>query len=125
MTATEREPLTPREVAVCVAIADGCSSREIARQQHLSVDGVKSVIRRVFGKVGVRARTSLVAAVIRAEVIAFDDAGRPVPGPCAGRLVPGPVRVATSDFWFDREIPPHVAEDAVLTARTALRRRAS
>lgn len=47
---------TAREMAVLRAVAEGRSDAQIARALGVSVDGVKSVNRRIYEKLGVQSR---------------------------------------------------------------------
>ncbi|MCP2291003.1 response regulator [Nocardia amikacinitolerans] len=53
--------LSPREIEVLRLVADGRSNRDIARELFLSETTVKSHLVHVYGKLGVRSRTSAVA----------------------------------------------------------------
>ncbi|MFE3446689.1 LuxR C-terminal-related transcriptional regulator [Nocardia sp. NPDC059180] len=53
--------LSPREIEVLRLVADGRSNRDIARELFLSETTVKSHLVHIYGKLGVRSRTSAVA----------------------------------------------------------------
>jgi DNA-binding CsgD family transcriptional regulator/GAF domain-containing protein len=53
--------LTPREVDVADLVAQGFSNREIALKLHISRDAVKQILKRMFRKLDVSARTEMVA----------------------------------------------------------------
>ncbi|QNG20856.1 response regulator transcription factor [Rhodococcus triatomae] len=53
--------LTPREIEVLRLVAAGHSNREIGKELFLSETTVKSHLVHIFGKLGVRSRTSAVA----------------------------------------------------------------
>jgi DNA-binding CsgD family transcriptional regulator len=53
--------LTPREVDVADLVAQGFSNREIALKLHVSRDAVKQILKRMFRKLDVSARTEMVA----------------------------------------------------------------
>lgn len=55
------ERLTPREVLVLVSLADGLTADEIARENFVSVATVRSQIRAVLQKLGVRSQLAAVA----------------------------------------------------------------
>ena len=55
------ERLTPREVSIVSAIAQGFSNQEIADEMHLSINSVKSYIRNAYRKLGLTRRSQAVA----------------------------------------------------------------
>lgn len=55
------ELLTPREVGVLVALTDGLSADDIAREHYVSVATIRSQIRAVLQKLGVRTQLAAVA----------------------------------------------------------------
>ncbi len=57
--------LTDREVEILVGIARGASSRELAAQLFVSESTVKSHLRAIYRKIGVRDRSQAVAYAIR------------------------------------------------------------
>ena len=59
---TPRFSLTPRELEVLKLVADGASNREIGHNLMLSEATVKSHLVHIYDKLGVRSRTSAVAA---------------------------------------------------------------
>lgn len=79
------EPLSLREREVLALLALGFSNPEIADELFLSVDTVKTYVRRVFAKLGVNNRTS-------AALMAADHDLAPPPGRLTRRTRP-----ATSD----------------------------
>jgi DNA-binding NarL/FixJ family response regulator len=56
------DQLTPREAGVLCALADGLSAEEIARHHHVALTTVRSQIRSVLQKLGVRTQLAAVAA---------------------------------------------------------------
>ncbi|MDU0479175.1 response regulator transcription factor [Staphylococcus chromogenes] len=62
MTRTPRAALTPRELQVLGQVATGKSNRDIGRDLMLSEATVKSHLVHIYDKLGVRSRTSAVAA---------------------------------------------------------------
>lgn len=59
---TPRSSLTPRELEVLQLVAAGSSNREIGQELMLSEATVKSHLVHIYDKLGVRSRTSAVAA---------------------------------------------------------------
>jgi len=55
------EQLTPREIGVLIALTDGLSADEIARENFVSVATIRSQIRSVLQKLGVRTQLAAVA----------------------------------------------------------------
>ena len=66
---TPRTSLTPRELEVLKLVAAGSSNREIGRTLLLSEATVKSHLVHIYDKLGVRSRTSAVAAARKQGVL--------------------------------------------------------
>ena len=66
---TPRTSLTPRELEVLKLVAAGSSNREIGRALLLSEATVKSHLVHIYDKLGVRSRTSAVAAARKQGVL--------------------------------------------------------
>ena len=66
---TPRTSLTPRELEVLTLVASGSSNREIGRTLLLSEATVKSHLVHIYDKLGVRSRTSAVAAARKQGVL--------------------------------------------------------
>lgn len=66
---TPRTSLTPRELEVLKLVASGASNREIGRTLLLSEATVKSHLVHIYDKLGVRSRTSAVAAARKQGVL--------------------------------------------------------
>ena len=66
---TPRTSLTPRELEVLKLVASGSSNREIGRTLLLSEATVKSHLVHIYDKLGVRSRTSAVAAARKQGVL--------------------------------------------------------
>ena len=54
--------LTPRQVEVLRLLEQGCSTKQIAAELHLSTETVRNHIRRLFTALGVNSRLEAVAA---------------------------------------------------------------
>jgi DNA-binding NarL/FixJ family response regulator len=63
------DPLTTREREVLVLIARGLSNREIARWLTLSVETVKTHVKRIFMKLGIRDRAQAVVVAYEAGLV--------------------------------------------------------
>jgi DNA-binding NarL/FixJ family response regulator len=61
--------LSPREHAVLSLVADGVTSREIARQLAYSERTIKNVLHDVITKLGARSRSHAVAVAVREHII--------------------------------------------------------
>lgn len=78
--------LSERESQVLVLLAEGLHNKEIATALYLSVETVKTHVRQVLAKLGVRNRVEATAYVLRTGAFARyrpadpDDAWRPPPG---------------------------------------------
>jgi DNA-binding NarL/FixJ family response regulator len=68
-----RLPLSPREVQVLVGIANGRSNKQIARELQLSVDTVKTHLRRLYSRMGARDRAHAVAIADRRAILSRAD----------------------------------------------------
>lgn len=66
---TPRTSLTPRELEVLKLVASGSSNREIGRTLLLSEATVKNHLVHIYDKLGVRSRTSAVAAARKQGVL--------------------------------------------------------
>lgn len=60
-----RAPLSPREREVLELVAAGLTNREIASQLGIGVETVKTLLERVFRKLGVSGRTEATAEAVR------------------------------------------------------------
>jgi two-component system nitrate/nitrite response regulator NarL len=60
--------LTPREMEVLTAIADGLTNKMIARRLEISLHTVKFHVESVFRKLGVRTRTEAVARALERRI---------------------------------------------------------
>ena len=60
----EPNRLTPREITVARLVASGKSNREIANELVVSVHTVEFHLVNVFGKLGIKSRSALVAAML-------------------------------------------------------------
>lgn len=63
------EPLTERETEVLRFLAQGHSNKEIANQLHIVEDTVKTHIRHILAKLGVRSRTQAVLYALRLGLV--------------------------------------------------------
>lgn len=58
-------PLSPREQAVLEGLARGLTYKQIADQLHISIDTIRTYIRRIYEKLHVQSRTEAVAKYLR------------------------------------------------------------
>jgi two-component system, NarL family, response regulator YdfI len=65
----DREPLTPREVEVLRAMADGLSNKEIASRLGISDHTAKFHVGSVMGKLGAASRTEAVMKAVRSGLL--------------------------------------------------------
>jgi len=59
-----RQHLTPQELKVAVALAEGATTREVAARLYLSPKTVEYHLRHVYDKLEIRSREELCAAVL-------------------------------------------------------------
>jgi PAS domain S-box-containing protein len=64
-----RMSLSPRELEVLQLVADGCSAPEIGELLYVSAGTVKTHLKNIYGKLGVRDRASAVAEALRRGLI--------------------------------------------------------
>lgn len=65
----ETAGLTPRETTVLQQLSDGETTRDVARNMFVSEETVKSYLKQIFKKLGVRDRTEAVAEAFRRGLI--------------------------------------------------------
>jgi DNA-binding CsgD family transcriptional regulator len=53
--------MTPRQLEICRHVSVGLSNQEIARELHITSDGVKAHLKRIFALLGVESRDALAA----------------------------------------------------------------
>ncbi len=63
------ERLTPREMEVLQALAEGWSNKEIAERLHMSVDTERTHMMNVLGKLGVHSRLQALLFAVRYRVV--------------------------------------------------------
>jgi len=63
--------VTPRELQVLSLIADGYSTREIARDLWITEETVRTHVRRLLNRLGARTRAHAVAIAFREELWAM------------------------------------------------------
>ncbi len=69
-------PITPREVQVLTAIADGCSNKQIARSLGISDQTIKNHVSAILRKINANDRTHAVVVAIREGLISLDPSRR-------------------------------------------------
>ncbi|QLD12772.1 helix-turn-helix domain-containing protein [Microbacterium oleivorans] len=78
--ASEPSPLTPRELSIVDALAQGRSNGEIARQLHLAEPTVKAHLGRIMTKWGVRDRVQVLIYAVTKQVIDIESLDLRPPG---------------------------------------------
>lgn len=73
-------PLTPRELSIVKALAQGRSNAEIARELHLAEPTVKAHLGRIMTKWGVRDRVQVLIYAVTKQVIDADSLDLRRPG---------------------------------------------
>ncbi len=71
------EQLTPRELEVLGEVALGLTNREIAHEFTVSVATVKTHVKRLIAKLGVRNRVQLAVLAHQAGLLATGESGPP------------------------------------------------
>lgn len=64
-----KELLSPRELEIARLVGKGLTNEEIAAQECVSIETVKTQVRAVIAKTGAKNRTHAVAILIRGRVI--------------------------------------------------------
>ncbi len=77
-TPIDSESLTARETVVLHLLAEGHSNREIAAILHLSEDTVKTHVRHILEKLGVRGRTQAILAAMRLGLVTLETDAAPI-----------------------------------------------
>jgi DNA-binding NarL/FixJ family response regulator len=57
--------LTPKEYAICIDIVNGMSNEEIANKNYVSLNTVKTHIKRIFKKLNLDSRMKLTSKLLR------------------------------------------------------------
>ncbi|HJU39735.1 MAG TPA: response regulator transcription factor [Tahibacter sp.] len=65
------EPLTPRELSILAAVAEGKANKVIASDLALSEDTVKAHLRNIYSKLDVNDRTQAVTTALRRGIISL------------------------------------------------------
>lgn len=63
------EPLTPRETAVLLCLADGLANEEISRRLFISIHTLRNHIQSIIGKLGAHSKLEAVSIAIREGLI--------------------------------------------------------
>lgn len=67
LTQIYRVPLGQYQT-LCALLVDGCDNRTLARRLGVSVETVKTQLRRLYGATGYHTRAELITAIARGEV---------------------------------------------------------
>jgi DNA-binding NarL/FixJ family response regulator len=69
MRAPAEEALSPRELEILQAVAEGLSNKQVGRRLHVSEATVKTHLLRIFAKLGVDDRTAAVTVALERGII--------------------------------------------------------
>ncbi len=64
-----KEPLSPRELELLLAVSDGASNQEIAETLNISLSTVKTHLSNIYSKLDVKRRTQAVAAAKKLKIL--------------------------------------------------------
>jgi DNA-binding CsgD family transcriptional regulator len=70
------QKVTPRELEVLALIAEGYSTREIARMLWITEETVRTHVRRLLNRLGARTRAHAVAIAYREGSLGSESGGR-------------------------------------------------
>jgi len=73
------EQLTPRELEVLQALADGLSDKEMSMSLHVCVGTVRNRLVSIFGKLGVDSRLQALVFALRHGAVRVGDGGGQAP----------------------------------------------
>lgn len=65
LTKNSNKNLTPREDEILKYLSQGLSNKEISAKTHLAVDTVKTHLRSIYRKMGVKSRSQAISEIIR------------------------------------------------------------
>jgi len=67
----EQSKLTQRELQILLEVVAGASNKEIALHSNLSLDTVKSHLKNIYAKLGVRSRSQAIMVAIEQKLISM------------------------------------------------------
>ncbi len=68
---TDQPKLTPRELQILLEVVAGASNKEIALHSNLSLDTVKTHLKNIYVKLGVRSRSQAIKVAIEQKLISM------------------------------------------------------
>ena len=68
-SSADQPKLTPRELQILLEVCAGASNKEIALNSHLSLDTVKTHLKNIYAKLGVRSRVQAMNAAIEHKLV--------------------------------------------------------
>ncbi|MCF8042746.1 MAG: response regulator transcription factor [Desulfarculaceae bacterium] len=67
----DQPKLTQRELQILLEVVSGASNKEIAQHINLSLDTVKSHLKNIYGKLGVRSRSQAIKVALELKLISM------------------------------------------------------
>ena len=67
----DQPKLTPRELQILLEVCAGASNKEIARNSNLSLDTVKTHLKNIYAKLGVRSRAQAMKVAIEQKLVSM------------------------------------------------------
>ena len=68
---SDQPKLTPRELEILLQVCAGASNKDIASHSNLSLDTVKSHLKNIYAKLGVRSRSQAMKAAIEKKLVSL------------------------------------------------------
>jgi DNA-binding NarL/FixJ family response regulator len=71
LAAADQPKLTPRELQILLELCAGASNKEIAQSSNLSLDTVKTHLKNIYAKLGVRSRAQAIKAAVENKLVSL------------------------------------------------------